>query len=434
MKDYVFRAASRVALGALALFLMRFADASDLSLDDLVNLSLQASPAIRSSEATLRGSAAASDQARWMRYPNLSLDAENRVNGSGDYPYSGSQFGTTAKVSMTLWSAGRITAEIDAANLRKVSSAWALEDQRDQAALRTVSSWRSLVNAFATIETDDRVLARLSDFEAKIQRRIKEGLSAPVDLDSVVAKKMQISAERSAASAQLQLAVSRLALQTGSLPGLRLPQDMQSIEQQITNSMFNQQLPEMERVQELAHTSPIYLKAITDSRVAELEMAAAKARLFPEIQATYQYQPSSSGYPATEGLFLSLSYQTGNGLSTLSQINSAVSRFESLTEAADNALLDAADAVISDIQDYNDALLRTQQNKQAVEKSLSVLDSNLRLFDAGKRNVFEILSAITELAQNEKGLAPLQAQLIAAHYSVGIRLGQHSWQTRRVEQ
>ena len=420
----------RFACGIFLLFELACANASNLSLDDLVKLSLQASPAIRSSKATLEGSDAASEQARWMRYPSLSLQAENRLSGSGNYPNSGGQIGTTAKVSMPVWSAGRISAENDAADLRKVSSAWAVEEQREQVAFRTASTWRVLVSSYATTQIDDRVLKLLSDFEAKIQRRINQGLSAPVDLDSVVAKKMQIATERSAATSQMQTAASRLIIQSGSLPDVKLPQDMQDITLQTQESIFRDPLPTADRIRELARTNPVHVKALTDAEAAKREMATAKARLLPELQAVYQYQPSSAGVPASEGIFLTLNYQSGNGLSNLSQVRAALARYESLTETADNSLIDATDAIMSDIQDYYDAVQRLKQTQQAVKKSGEVLESSFRLFDAGKRSVFEILGAITELAQNEKALAPLQAQLIATYYTIGIRLGQQSWQYR----
>ena len=430
MNAISFRA--HVASGLVIFFTLGSAQASNLSLDDLVRISLQASPAVRSSKAVLEGSAAASEQAKWMRYPNLSLQAENRLSGTGSYPYSGGEIGTTAKLSMPVWTAGRISAEISASDLRRVSSAWALEEQREQVALRTVSTWRVLVNAYATTQIDDRVLKKLSDVEAKIQRRIEKGLSAPVELGSVVARKMQISTERSAASAQMQTAVSRLSLQAGSLSDIKLPQEMKDIAAQVMESMFKDPLPDASRIRELAKTSPTHVKALTDTEVAKFEMESAKSRLLPELQAVYQYQPSTAGVPASEGIFFNLSYQSGNGLSNFSQVKAAAAHYESLAEKADNTLIDATEAITSELQDYQDAAQRLQLTQQSVEKAEAVLESNLRLFDAGKRSVFEILAAVTELAQSEKALAPLQAQLIASYYTIGIRLGQHSWQFRQL--
>lgn len=403
--------------------------ADNLTLAELIGASLQASPAVKASRATSQGSAEASEVAKWQRFPSLTLQTESRLGGSEYSPYANNQAATTARLEMSLWSAGRITAEIDAANLRKVAADWAVEESREQAALRTVAAWRSMVNAAASIEQSDRANERLIQLEAKIKRRIDAGLSASIDMDSVQARKLQVATERSASLAQLSIAIARLNLQVGPSMVLNLPQEMQSIDQQVKRATFAGQLPNSSNTQSYASRRPAYLRALAEAQVANLEIAAAGARRFPELVARYQYQPATSGVPSTEGVFITLNYQSGSGLATWTQVKTAQARYESLLSTADNVLLDATDAIIADAQEYADATERLLQAEQAIQKSLEVLDSSLRLFDAGKRNVLEILSGLRELDQNEKARAPLQAQRIAAHYALGMRLGSHPWQS-----
>jgi outer membrane protein, adhesin transport system len=417
-------------LVAVSLLVPAMSDASDLTLDDMVAATLQASPSVKAQQATVSAGQQSSEAARWLRYPSLSIQAENRISGSAAYPGTNNQIGATARVDLPLWSAGRIAAEIDAAALRVVAAEWGLEDSREQVALRTVTLWRSMLSAASAVRSDDLTLERLAVFGERLRRRVDAGVSAPVDLDALQARTLQVTADRASAVAQLKLSTSRLILQAGFPPDFDLARGMMSVERQLRKALDSPVLPDLARIEEQIRQKPAYLKALAEAQVAQREISVVQARRFPELLARYQYQEGRSGIPSGYGYFLSLNYQPGSGLAIVSQVKAALSRYEASQRAADNVSVEAAEALIADLQEYSDAAARLAQAAQAIEKSQEVLEASLRLFDAGRRSALDILTALRELSINQRALAPLQAQLIAARYALDLRLGRHHWQKR----
>ncbi|MFN5349607.1 MAG: TolC family protein, partial [Betaproteobacteria bacterium] len=401
-----------------------------LSLDEMVSSAITVNPNIQAARSTRLGAENAIDVARWQRYPSLSLLAENRVSGSGNYSFSGTQISRTARLELPIWNAGRISAEIDVAKLKSISAQWAIEEAKDQVANKTAQAWRNLIAAYGALTVDKNTLAQLNDFESKIQRRTDAGVSAQVDREAVLARRLQVLTEVASSNAQLNVAIERLRLLVGKSVPLNLPAGMQDIKTQFDKAVLPAALLQPQTLDTAAEQQPAYLRALTESQIAGREIAVAEARRFPELVARYQYQASSAGLPATDGYFVGLNYQSGSGLATFAQIKSAQSRLQTLQNSADSARLEAAEALLAESQDYADALKRLQLGEQATAQANSLLEANLRLFDVGRRSVFEILSTQRETASNERSLAPLRAQVIASAYLIRVRLGQWPWQQR----
>ena len=401
-----------------------------LPLDQVVLAALAVNPSIQAARAARLGTENAIDAARWQRYPNLSLQAENRFSGSGNYSYTGTQVSSTVRLEVPLWNAGRISAEIDVAKLKAVSAQWAVEESKEQVAAKTVQAWRNLLAAHGALLVDQKTLVKLDEFEGKIQRRSDAGVAAPVDRETVLARRLQVETEVASSRAQLNLATERLRILTGKSIPLNLPAGMLDIKAQVSTALLPADSLQAQTLDVAADQQPGYLRALTESQIANREISIAKVRRFPELVARYQYQAAGAGFPSSDGYFLALNYQSGNGLATFAQIKAAQSRLETLRSTAENTRLEVAEFLLTDSQDYADALKRLQLGEQAANQANNLLEANLRLFDVGRRSVFEILSTQRETANNERSLAPLRAQVIALSYLIRMRLGQWAWQQR----
>ncbi len=402
--------------------------AEELSLDMAIGRIIRVSPSVKAADASIQSANDGLSAAKWARYPSLSFQAESRMQGSGNYPYTGNQAGGVAKVDMSLWTAGRISAEIDVAKLKVVGAELALEDSKEQTAIRVIGIWRNLVSSLSLIEKTSSAISRIEKFEDKLRRRIGAGLNAPVDLENVLNRKLQLEIELSSAKSQYALALARLKLQLSDQSGKTQDIQLMSLQTQLSNALFAHpgldQLDFMEAVKQ----RPPFLKSLVEARVSELELKITESRRFPDVLARYQYQPAGGGVPSTEGLFLSLNYQVGSGLSTWSQISAAASKYLAMLSMSDSALKDGMDGLSSEMSDFSESKSRLEQSRAALETAKGIHDSSVRLFESGKRSVLDVIAGLRDLEASEKSLAPLEAQVIYSSHVLDVRLGKSFWQ------
>lgn len=401
------------------------------SLEDVIGIVLKRSPSINAVRSSAESAEHLLQAARWQRFPSLSLQADSRVSGSGFYPNSNNQFGSTARIDLPIYTFGRISADIDAASERQRSADLSIHESAEEIASQVAAIWRDVLSAHLTIQADHLSLARLDEFSGKIRRRIEAGVAPPVDHLIAQSRRLQIESDLAVAHSNLRVSLTRLEVLTGRPISESDLNRMAPVRVQLDDARSHNVLSTLNEsnLEAASYKLPAYLRASADANAALHDYSSSRARLLPEVLARYQYQSGGSGVAPSEGIFISLNYQFGSGLAAWSNSAAAAARLNSARDKAEIALEAARQTLMVGWRDYSEAYRRLHVAEQAIHQSREVLAVNLRLFDAGRRSIFELLTSQLELAQAERSIAPLHAQIIHASYMLRLRLGLLPWQS-----
>jgi adhesin transport system outer membrane protein len=406
----------------------------NFELNELVALAVTQSPTVKSSQSSLQASVAAKEEADWNRYPSIGLQSENRFASSSSSGSTGTP--VLVQISQPVWTAGRLTAQLEAAEAKRQAAEWALEESRWSVAARVANAWRSLLAAQELVQASEVQIARLGVYTDMITRRVNSEVSPAVDLDLLKSRLVQARTELNVAQSQRALAINRLSLAAGVQLTVQDADRMQAVAQQeaLAVSVFPKDFPARLNASVDAH--PTVRRVVAETASANQDIKIADARRFPEVLGRYQYQTSGSSVnglnTSQSGFALVLNYNSGSGFSLDAQARAALARYNAQLSASDNSRNEVSEALFTDWEEFRSASERMAAVRETINQSKAILDSAARLFVAGRRSWLDLLNTERELSQAEKGIAPLRAQLVAASYLTRMRLGQLSWQRLEV--
>ena len=112
------------------------------SMIDLLNLTFQGNPALRSQAQLVQASQAEIRGANWQFFPTPSVSVE-QVNASQNDSSYNSKDGRvlTLRLQQPLWTGGRLTAGVGRAEAGMAAAQAQMEETRQQLALRTIQAW-----------------------------------------------------------------------------------------------------------------------------------------------------------------------------------------------------------------------------------------------------------------------------------------------------
>ena len=407
---------------------------NNFELNDLVAVAVTQSPSVKSSQSSLQASLAAKEEADWNRYPSIGVQSENRFATSGSSGSSGTP--VLVQISQPVWSAGRLTAQLEAAEAKRQAAQWALEESRWSVAARVANAWRSLLAAQELVQASDVQIARLGVYTDMITRRVKSEVSPAVDLDLLKSRLVQARTELNVAQSQRALAINRLSLAAGVPLTVQDADRMQTAAQQETQAVSVFPADFSARLNTAVDAHPSVRRVVAETAAANQDMKVADARRFPEVVGRYQYQTSGSSVnglnTSQSGFALVLNYNSGSGFSLDAQARAALARYNAQLNASDSSRNEVSEALFADWEDFRSASERMASVRETIYQSKAILESSARLFVAGRRSWLDLLNTERELSQAEKGVAPLRAQMVAASYLTRMRLGQLSWQRQDV--
>lgn len=98
----------------------------------------------------------------------------------------GDSSGTTGiNLRQPLWTGGRLTANINQAIYADKAAQARIDEQQNSIAKNTLDIWQTYIYAIALQQLYHQNLKKLSEFEAMMQRRVKQGVSARIELDLI---------------------------------------------------------------------------------------------------------------------------------------------------------------------------------------------------------------------------------------------------------
>lgn len=391
------------SLGVLSL------PAAAVTLGELVKQAAFNNPSAVARQRAVDAAAEGISSARWQFFPTPSMSVERAgVTSSRDISYSGDDTVLTLRLQQTLWSGGRLTAQLEQAGFNHESAEEALREQRFRLAEQVISQYSLWVRSDLATEANQKNLKALEDFLAQSQRREKEGAAARVDVTLVRGRRDQAQTDLLASKASRQSA----RLQLEQLVGLPLSDE--ELRADVNRMKVNDDLPAL--TGNMLQSSPLLKRLRADAKVQEAAIQIRSASYWPEVYARLEHQRGNFSVPHTPNAnraFIGMQMQLGAGLSLGSEVSAAKGRYQAALLAVDAARLELISQIAATYTEYQQAEARSRNLEEVSLSADEVLASYTRQYLSGRRSWLDVMNAVREVVQTELQKADVTAMIIA---------------------
>ena len=294
-----------------------------LSLKDAMIAATQTHPTVSMKRKEYEASLYSVDAAEWQRFPSFSLSTSNS-------PLSTSPV-TILTVDQPIWSGGRITANIESSKAKSFIAEASIFEAEQSILVKTVSAFSEI------LRLQSRVLASSENIEehqrllALIERRAGSQISPQSEVTMAMARLQQAKSE--SIQLQTQLVNARADLeQLISMPvgQLRVP---------AFNLDFDKNFEQL--LSQVMVYSPRLNRLYYEVIASEHETDVKRSNLMPQLSIRHQ-DFYGGNYPGST-TFLAVTFQPGNGLSSLSNIKESESKRDATESNVDVAKKELAD-------------------------------------------------------------------------------------------
>ena len=396
-----------------------------IQVNQLINDTISSHPRIQaamaSQQATTEGITAA----------KLNLLPEPSVTSGYDRD---NDFVSQVNIRQPLWTAGRLSATVNQAIYDDKAAVENIYEQQNIVAKTTIDAWQTYIQAIAQQRIHIDNLNVLSDFEAMMQRRVGQGVSARIELDLVTNRILQEQTAYQGALEQQRIAAARLSQLTGqsipssgnaAMPSIKTlsayaKQQAVTLEQQV----FGQN----------GLNNPSVVKAQFEIESAKQQVIAQRAARYPTLYAQYEHayyhnDGDDDDTRDNDGQFsLGLSYTPGAGLSNFALSRASEAQVSSLVQSQEAARRDVIEDIQVRYQKFVSAKDREVSLVAAVAGAQMVVSSYRRQFIAGRKSWLEVLNAVREHNDYQVQLVQTRAELLGAFYRLQVDLGLMPWQ------
>jgi adhesin transport system outer membrane protein len=380
--------------------------AAPLTFDQALQAALATHPLVAGKRAEQDAAKAEREGAEWQRYPTPSVEANTDSEG---------QNASVFRLDQPLWTGGRITAGIDAAGSRFDAAGTAIDEARQDIALKVIAASSEAlrlhareIHARASVGEHEKLLAM-------IRRRVEQEVSPLAD---------QRLAESRLYATVNELSANRQAMQNAlALLGQLTGQPVSEVDPwRYTEAAQPDGLPAdlgqaIERAQ--AH-APTLRRLKFEAEAASADIDSKRSAYMPQLALRLE---SSHGSVSDNRALLVLQAQPGAGLSARSGVNAALARRESTRLAAESARRDLFQQISQDWNEWTAARSRTDNAELARSTSAEVSDSYARQYTAGRKTWLDVLNAVREATQAELALVDARSQMQAAALRLKVLTG-----------
>jgi adhesin transport system outer membrane protein len=370
-------------------------------------------PSVRAAEGQIRAAGYDVRGARWLRFPNLTVEALAITRGSPNSAQGGTVL--NAVIEQPIWTGGRIGAAIDRASAQLMVQRHGLDEAVRDLLLRAAQAYYEVGQQARRGEVLAGALRQHKELVNTISNRVNQQISPRSDLDLAKARASQVEQQLALSTAQRQAAYSALIELTGdAAPALgNVPLYDVNIHHPRMNGAITRALA----------CDPRSARLNAQSLVARSEQRAAKAALFPQLAGQL-----SSNEILGERVGIVLRAQTGNGLSQATAAQSARERAQASEDAIATVQRELREALRVDFANNIAAQQRISSSSSAVESSSFVIDSYKRQFIAGRRTWLDVMNALQEATATR--LAVVESEITAQLTTARIMLRTCVWEPR----
>ena len=384
-----------------------------LSFEQALRIAADTHPSIAQRLSEQGASEYGATGARWQRWPGLSVSSSRGPLGSTL---------TELQLEQPLWSGGRITANINAAEARAEAARNSVAEARKVILERTINAYAEAMRLQSRLLIADTAITDFAQLSDMIDRRVDSGISPKADAINVRARLQQSQSERMQMSLQLQNTRTELELLLGRrFTALVVPPPLAKLSLNMD-----------EALDIVLDTAPELARLNAEERVAEEAIAATRSSLSPSLALRYQRVFGGGTFYATDQVFVGVTYQPGNGLSSFSAISEAESRRTGAVYAREAVRLDLINRVRSLWQQADSSRRELSILNELVSSTQQVYESCLRQFPVGRRTWLELLLARRDATQAQYALADIRWSGFASQLKLELVTGQLAARDYRV--
>lgn len=393
---------------------------TDMQINSLISQAIQTHPLVGSARAEQEATTEGINAAKLNLLPTPSLST-----GYGDDDSVVSEIG----IRQPLWTGGRLTANVNQAIFDDKAAIENIYAQQNQVAKTTIEAWQTYITAVAQQRVYLETIEQLRNFESMMQRRVKQGVSARIELDLVTNRILQETNAYEAAREQQHIAEARLQQITGRPlpPGSEhnVPQLSALVEQvKIASTGF-----EKMAFNEASFYNPSVVKEIFQVESAKQEVKAQNATKYPTLYAEYKHTYDHDTKEDEGEFYVGLNYQPGAGFSNLALTRASEARVNSLIQNKEAAQREVMENIQVQYQQFASARSRELSLVSAVAGAQIVLDSYQRQFIAGRKSWLEVLNSVRELSDYQINLVRTRSDILGSFYKLQVDFSLMPWQT-----
>lgn len=397
-----------------------FANVNPLQVNQLISMAVQTHPlvgaAVADRQATLEGVTAA--KLGYLPTPSLSSQYDSNDGNI-----------TSFAVSQPLWTGGKLTADVNRAiNDDRAANAKILE-QQNEVAKNTIDVWQSYIYALSLQELYINNLKQLEEFEAMMQRRVSQGVSAKIELDLVTNRILQDQNSLQGAIEQQRIAEARLEQMIGVSVGAPSGMNVAEMAKQAKEQSQNYGDLAFAQISE-NHPSVIRQRFEIDS--ARYEVKSQRASQMPTVYVQYKNDYHHRNNRFEDNVTVGVSYNPGAGFSNIALARASEARVQSLIQSQEAARRTVMENIQTQYQQFVSARDQELSLTAAVAGAQIVLNSYRRQFIAGRKSWLEVLNSLRDQAQYEQQLRQVQAQMVANFYKLQVDFALMPWQQEGV--
>jgi outer membrane protein, adhesin transport system len=394
---------NRVCKAALAAGVLALSGSAAWAVDlpGLLRETLEQHPGVVSARQQQAAAAQDTANARWQYFPTPSVSVQQGNQGATATLDSKVR---TASLQQPLWTAGRLGAQVDRALANEQVSAAALEEVRQDLALRVLSGWSSVQSALLRLTAFQKSLDTHDRLLKQVVRRRDEGASADSDVMLARSRMESVRADVMGSRIQLETALEQLSQLTGrKVQAHEVPlHSVAPLPERLVVDMW---------VGKALERAPSLTKAQARVQAQTAELAIAQASLWPEVFARIEKKHGDVNQYRTTA-YIGMEASLGAGLSKQTAAASAQARLQSLQSDVQSQQRTVTEQVRSDFAQWVSASQRSAMLASVVSASENVAESWSRQFLSGRKSWQEVMNAAREQAQNEVQLSDVQAQAL----------------------
>jgi adhesin transport system outer membrane protein len=390
-----------------------------LTLNEALRLTLAGHPQVQQKRHLAEAAEQDLKGAQWQRYPSLTVEANSRLGTTAENRDATSPGGTVVRVDQPLWSAGRITADIDAAERRVEVARLAVRETETDLLARTVAAycevwrWRERLVTARENATEHERLYQM------IRRRADQEVSAEIDAALAQARWQQAQTEVLSFQASLSVASSALQQLTGSAAASLVQDEPLPLPDSTPlTAPASALLPDA-----LAQSATLQ-RLTQEAELARQEASSKAAAVYPTLSARYEHVNSQGPVKPYDQAALVFTYQPGAGLSSINTAESARRRVlasQDNLQTGQRELTNQLQAQVAEAQ----SLASQKGGTLAYAKAMAdVMASYLRQYTVGRKSWLEVLNAQRDVASSRYSASDLMASLTAARLKLDTLTGQ----------
>lgn len=384
------------------------ASAQDWTFDEIRQQAIDTHPSILVKQSSSLAAKADIDTALWQRYPTLAFEASKDSSNAATT--------NILSVQQPLWSGGRITAGINAAQFKFDAAEAAIEESKQDITLKVIAAYTEALRQQQRQEYAIKSVKSHEELLRLISRRTEYEVSPLVDKDFAQSRLYQVMNDLSAINQSLTAAYTLLS---------QLINDSVNKVGELDADPHGVPVDKDSTLQQAIEHSPTLRRLSDEAAAAGADVESKKSAYWPQLAMRYENINGQTNGKSNNNnrALLVLGAQSGAGLSAKSSIEAAAARQQAAQQARDTALRDLREKVSLDWSELIASRIRQKNAELTRAMTTEVFNSYTRQYTAGRKTWIDVLNAIREASQSELALADSNAQIMGATLRLQLLTG-----------